>query len=152
MSFGITSATAQCKNHPEVPAVDRCAGCAETFCFNCLVEVQGRKYCAACKMMALKGQPMIETASVPCKEATEGLVAATIGIGALLIMAILGFFTIWFFVLELYAISRAFTARKLIAANPNLTGAGKANAALITGILTLIMYVICFIVGAAGGS
>jgi hypothetical protein len=64
----------QCKNHPEIPALDRCAGCAEPFCKDCLVDIQGQKYCGSCKVMALRGQsPVVEEASIPCKEANEAL-------------------------------------------------------------------------------
>ena len=45
---------AMCRNQPSVPAVDRCAGCAEPFCANCLVDMNGRKYCGSCKVMALQ--------------------------------------------------------------------------------------------------
>lgn len=44
----------ECKNHPGTAAIDRCSGCAETFCFNCLVEIQGGKYCASCKWMLVQ--------------------------------------------------------------------------------------------------
>jgi len=43
----------QCKAHPDVLAVDRCAGCAEPFCENCLVEIGCAKYCGSCKVMAV---------------------------------------------------------------------------------------------------
>ena len=33
----------ECKNHPGVAAVQRCVGCAESFCSNCLVDVQGQQ-------------------------------------------------------------------------------------------------------------
>ena len=31
-----------CKNHPGVMATNRCAGCAQLFCNNCLVNIQGQ--------------------------------------------------------------------------------------------------------------
>ena len=72
----------QCKNHPDVAAVDRCAGCAEAFCGDCLVELKGKKYCANCKVMVLAGknpQPP-EHDLRPCPEAGEALKYAIIGI------------------------------------------------------------------------
>jgi hypothetical protein len=41
-----------CKNHPEVAAVDRCAGCARSFCADCLIDVGGQKFCNSCKGLA----------------------------------------------------------------------------------------------------
>lgn len=120
----------QCKNHPEVAAVDRCAGCAEPFCSNCLVEVQGQKYCGSCKVMAVSGQTMVEEVTLPCKEADESLKYSLIGIICFGI------------ILEPIAIVKALKAKKMIDANPRLTGSGKATAALIIGIVSLILWVI----------
>jgi hypothetical protein len=53
--------------------IDRCAGCAEPFCFNCLVKIQGVNYCGQCKVMALQGSDGWDAAMVPCKEADEAL-------------------------------------------------------------------------------
>lgn len=39
-----------CQNHAEVAeGVRRCARCGVPYCPDCLVEIQGRPYCAACK-------------------------------------------------------------------------------------------------------
>lgn len=39
-----------CRNHPEVSeSVRRCARCGTPHCPDCLVEIQGRPYCATCK-------------------------------------------------------------------------------------------------------
>lgn len=120
----------QCKNHPNVAAVDRCAGCAEPFCGNCLVDIQGQKYCGSCKVMAVKGQPVIEAATIPCKEAGEALMYSIVGLFCFGI------------ILEPVAISKALKAKKMIAANPRLTGSGKATAGLIIGIVGLILWVL----------
>ena len=47
----------QCTNHPGVEAIDRCTGCSEPFCANCLVEIQGQKLCGSCKVMTIQGRP-----------------------------------------------------------------------------------------------
>jgi hypothetical protein len=119
-----------CKNHPDVAAVDRCAGCAEPFCPNCLVDIQGKKYCGSCKVMAIQGQPVAEAATMPCKEADEALKFALIGLICLGI------------ILEPIAISKALKARKMIAMNPQLTGSGKATAALIIAIVGLLLWLL----------
>lgn len=39
-----------CRNHVDViEGIRRCARCSTPFCRNCLVEIQGRPYCATCK-------------------------------------------------------------------------------------------------------
>lgn len=124
----------QCKNHPNISAVDRCAGCSEPFCADCLVELQGKKYCGSCKVMAVQDQPIVEEAMLPCEQANEALKYAIIGIFCFGI------------ILEPMAISRALKAKKMMEANPSLTGSGKANAALIIGIIALILWVLGLIV------
>ena len=119
-----------CKNHPDVQATDRCKGCAETFCANCLVDIGGQKYCGSCKVLAVTGRPVVEQATIPCELANEALKYALIGI--LCFGIILG----------PMAISRALKAKKEIAADPQLTGEGKANAALIIGIIDLLFWVL----------
>jgi len=120
----------ECKNHPGVQAVDRCTGCAEAFCANCLIEMQGKQYCGSCKVIAVKGQPVIEEATLPCKEAGEALKYAIIGIFCFGI------------ILEPIAISKALKAKKMLDTNPRLTGSGKATAALIIGIISLLLWVL----------
>lgn len=125
----------QCKNHPTVAAVDRCAGCAEPFCGDCLVDINGQKYCASCKQMALKAAPQLaEEATIPCKEAGEALTYAIVGLFCLGI------------ILEPVALSKASKARKMIAANPRLTGSGKVTAATIIAIVGLTLWALGLIV------
>lgn len=128
----LTLSSVNCKNHSDIQAIDRCAGCAEPFCANCLVDLQGQKYCGACKVMALKGQPppMVEEATEPCPEANEALKYAIIGIFCFGI------------ILEPIAISKALKARKMIAMNPRLSGSGKATAALVIGCVGLVLWIL----------
>jgi hypothetical protein len=120
----------ECKNHPGVEAVERCAGCAEPFCSNCLVEIHGQKYCGSCKVMAIQGQPVVEAATMPCKEADEALKYAIIGLFCFGI------------ILEPIAISKALKAKKMIDLNPQLTGSGKVTAALIIAGTGLLLWVL----------
>lgn len=120
-----------CKNHPSVLAVDRCTGCAESFCGDCLVEIQGQKYCGSCKVMALKGQPVVaEEGTIPCKEANEALVYAIVGIFCFGI------------ILEPIALLKASKAKKMIAMNPQLAGSGKATAATIIASVALVLWIL----------
>ncbi len=122
---------AHCRNHASNPAADRCAGCFEAFCANCLVEIQGQQYCASCKTLVLRGQPVIaEAATMPCPEAGEALKYAIIGLFCFGI------------VLEPMAIKKALNARKMIELNPRLTGSGKATAALVIAIIGLFLWVL----------
>lgn len=122
----------QCKNHAAVDALDRCVGCAESFCGNCLVEIHGQKYCGACKVMTLKNAtPYVpEEGTVPCLEANEALKYAIIGLFC------------FGFVLGPIAVSKALKAKKHMAEDPTLSGSGKATAALIIGIVGLILWVL----------
>jgi hypothetical protein len=123
----------QCKNHPGVPATDRCGGCAETFCPNCLVDIRGQKYCGSCKVMALQGQPMVEQATYENATAGEALKYALIGIVCFGI------------VLEPMAIVKAIRAKREIAADPLQTGEGKATAALIIACISLGVWVLALL-------
>jgi hypothetical protein len=120
----------ECKNHPGVEAAARCTGCQEAFCDNCLVDMSGAKYCGSCKVMAVKEAPVIEESNLPCQEANDALKYAIIGIFCFGI------------ILEPIAISKAVKAKRMIAENPRLEGNGKATAAIIIGIVTLILWII----------
>ena len=77
--------------------------------------------------MAVKVTPIIEEPSIPCKEANEALTLAIVG----LFCCSLIFGPI--------AISKALQAKKLIQADSRLAGTEKANAAIITGIISFIL-------------
>ncbi len=115
-----------CRNHAGTAAAGTCAGCAESYCENCLVDVRGTRYCAACKGMAVAGAgPKVGT---PCKDATDALK-----------LAALSFFCFGI-VLGPIAINKALQAKKTIAADSSLTGAGRANAAIIMGSLAVVLW------------
>jgi hypothetical protein len=128
-----------CQTHPTIAAIDRCAGCAEPFCSNCLVELYGQRYCGSCKVMALKGQPLPEIGNVPCKEATTALTMSIISL-FLLFCPIVGA------ILAGSALAQAQKASKLFAADPRLTGKERMRAARIIAITAIILAVILFIV------
>ncbi len=122
-----------CKNHPGTAAVARCAGCAEAFCPNCLVEIGGKHYCGSCKVLAIHGQPIAEEATMPCAEAKQALIYSIVG---LFICGI---------ILGPVAISKAIQAKRQIAEDPRLTGSGQATAALIIAIIALILWAIAML-------
>ena len=128
-----------CQTHPTVAAVDRCAGCAEPFCANCLVELYGAHYCGSCKVMALKGQPLPEIGTVSCKEATTALVMAIISLFVL-------FCPIVGAILAGSSLAQAHKAAQLFNIDPRLTGKERVRAARIIGIIALILAVIVFII------
>jgi hypothetical protein len=128
-----------CRNHPDVVAVDRCTACAEPFCPDCLVEVHGQKYCGSCKIMAIKGQPILEDEpTVPCLEANEALKYAIVSIFCFGI------------ILAPVALSKASKARKLIAADPKLQGSGKVTAAMIISGIVLCLWLLGIFARVAG--
>ncbi|HEX7375548.1 MAG TPA: hypothetical protein VF278_00470 [Pirellulales bacterium] len=94
------------------------------------MDIHGQKYCGSCKVMAVQGNPVIESATIPCKEAGEALTYAIFGLFCFGI------------ILEPIAISKALKAKKMLAANPRLTGSGKATAALIISIIGLVLWVL----------
>jgi heme/copper-type cytochrome/quinol oxidase subunit 2 len=124
----------QCKNHPETGATTRCTGCAESFCGNCVVELNGEHYCGACKVMALGDRTLVaEHATQVCPEAKSALTCAVVGL------------FIFGIVLEPIAIATAFKAKKRIEQTTHYTGSGKATAALLIAIPAVILAVINFI-------
>jgi hypothetical protein len=124
-----------CKNHAGVPAVTRCAGCAEPFCSNCLVDIKGQKFCGSCKVMALQGRPAaFQVATKTCKEAKDAL-----------IMAIVGLFCFGI-ILEPLALVKASKARKAMQADPTLSGGGMATAATVIAVIGLVLWVIGIII------
>jgi hypothetical protein len=110
-----------------VPAIASCTGCAENFCGNCLVDIGGKKYCAQCKTMAVSADAGPRGV---CEEAGSALKYAIIGIFCFGI------------ILEPIALIKALNAKKQIAANPNLEGSGKATAAMIIAIISLVLWVL----------
>ena len=121
----------KCKNHANVDALDRCTACAEPFCPDCLVEINGQKYCGSCKVVAIKGQPVIEEEpSIKCPEANEALQMALVSIFCFGI------------ILAPMALFKAQKAKKIIAANPKLLGAGKVTAATVIGWTVLCLWIL----------
>lgn len=52
---GSTPKGKACRNHAEVlDGLNLCAACGFSFCADCLVELKGRRFCAACKVNAVK--------------------------------------------------------------------------------------------------
>lgn len=117
-----------CHNHSETAAAGTCTGCAEAFCANCLVTIQGARYCAACKTMAVQANaaPVV----LECREAGEALKYAIFGVFCFGI------------VLEPIAISKALNARRMIDTDPTLGGRGKATAALVIAVVALALWVL----------
>ena len=79
--------------------------------------------------MAVQDAPVPEQAMIPCKEAKEALIWAIVGI------------FICGIILGAVAIVKAAKAKELIANNPRLSGSGQATAAMIIGIIAVILHV-----------
>lgn len=93
--------------------------------------MHGQKYCGSCKVMAIKRVPVIEEEpTVPCAEAEDALKYAIFSIFCL------GIF------LAPAALVKAAKARRLIAANPKLKGAGKVTAATVIACFVLGLWLI----------
>jgi hypothetical protein len=121
-----------CQNHPLAVAAAQCNGCAESFCANCLVPMNGGRYCASCKSMALPtgGGATAVAITRESEDAAKALKYAIIGIFCFGI------------ILEPLAIQAALRAKKEIEADPTIGGLGKANAALVIGSVALVLWVL----------
>ena len=120
-----------CINHETAEAVDRCAGCAEPYCKNCLVDLSGIQYCMDCKYMAVVEPPAVEVEpTLRLKEADDALKYALIGIFCFGI------------ILGPMAIAKANEAKKVIQEDPRYKGAGKVNAAYIIGGMVIFFWVV----------
>jgi hypothetical protein len=84
------------------------------------------------------GQPPALVDGLPCKEAGDALK-----------YAVLGLFCFGIF-LEPYAIKKGLDAKKMIAANPGMTGGGKATAAIVLGSIILGLWVLGILTKLAG--
>jgi hypothetical protein len=87
--------------------------------------------------MVMSGQavhPQTPQPTVPCKEAGEALTLSIIGLFCFGI------------ILEPLALSKALKAKKMMELNPNLEGAGKAQAALIISSIGLGLWVLGIII------
>lgn len=120
----------KCTNHPEKEAIDRCVGCADAFCPNCLVEIQGESYCGSCKVMTLDEKVIPDQASYPCEAAGSAL---KYGIFSLFCFG---------FILGPIAIHTGMKAKKEILNDPSLTGSGKATAGIILGVIALALWIL----------
>lgn len=131
-----------CTNHLNVPAAARCSGCAEPFCENCLVDIQGERYCASCKTLGL-ANPTSVTAYP-----AGGLGGGYVGGGGTcteardaLIYGILGLFCCGP-IFGTLAIVKANQARRIMASDPSLSGSGMATFGLVLGIIDIVA--VCF--------
>jgi hypothetical protein len=134
LTTGITGAAATCRNHPQSNASDRCTGCAEPFCPNCLVEISGRRYCASCKVMAVEVNPALfeHGPTLSSQDARSALICAYVAFG--------GLFCIKYgLILGPVAIVLAIKAKTALRRNPQMKGDGMATAGLVMGILATIL-------------
>jgi hypothetical protein len=129
---------AYCKNHPQTGVFGRCVGCAEEFCRNCLVEMQGQQYCGSCKVMALNGKMPTaaiaaqESSNLPHPPAKEALILSIVG----LVASVFCFVGV---ILGVVSVVRGTQAKRAIAADPRLGGGGMATAAIVLGIIATVL-------------
>lgn len=121
---------ADCRVHAGTAATANCAACAESFCGDCLVTVKAKPYCNDCKMSALPEDAGPKTL---CTEANEALKYAVVSLFC------------FAFIIGPMAMLKAVKAKQLIAADARLGGAGRANAALVIGLLNTIVGVLSLV-------
>ncbi len=138
----------ECTNHPETEAVDRCVGCAEGFCENCLVKLHDETYCGQCKYVVIT-DPLAFADRIACHEETDFAVKYSLPdipevceeANEALKYSLIGIFCFGI-LLEPFAISKALRAREKIRGNPQLPGEGKATAALIIGFTVIVLWLL----------
>jgi hypothetical protein len=111
-------------------ATANCVVCAESFCDNCLVRIAHQPHCAKCKAVVLPplAAPVLKTHA--CKPADDALKFA---IGSIFCFA---------FITAPIALMKASDAKRLIAEDPSLSGEGKANAAIVIALITLLIQLV----------
>lgn len=120
----------RCTLHLHRPLAGRCAVCGKPFCSQCLADVRGRMHCNKCRLAAEAAGPEADNTSLAAGLAGEALTYAIIGIFCF------GIF------LEPIAISKALRARRLMEGRSGWPGSGKALAALVIAVITLILWVL----------
>jgi hypothetical protein len=96
--------------------------------------VQGQRYCASCKVMALGGRTpaLLEEQTILCEDSRNALICAAISV------------LICPPILAIAALMKASNAKQLIARNPRLTGRSMATAAQVVAVIYLVFWVIDF--------
>jgi uncharacterized RDD family membrane protein YckC len=111
-----------CRNHVDVSAgVRRCSRCGVTFCSDCLVDIQGRPYCATCKSEQLLDvrsgvdRTNLQFASIGRRFAAQFLDGLLISIPTIIIIMAMAFsaasggkppaaFNLWFIIPSVLAV------------------------------------------------
>lgn len=117
-----------CQNHGAVAASATCSGCAEAFCTNCLVPVRGVQFCAGCKQLALPASAVAIT-----RQSEEALRALRISLFSIFCFG---------FILGPIAIVTAVKAHQAIGNDASVGGKGKAVAAIVIAVVSLVFSVI----------
>ncbi|MEL6330814.1 MAG: DUF4190 domain-containing protein [Planctomycetota bacterium] len=127
-----------CPNHPGAPAIKVCAGCGGARCDNCLVALEGARYCADCKLDAAAGLLTDATPREKNTDANEALIAALLS------------FVCFGPILGPFAIYKAAKARRAIRENPQMGGQGTAIAAAILGTCAILLWLAVIAIEIAG--
>jgi hypothetical protein len=145
---------AYCLNHQDTPPQHTCPDCAERFCADCVVSVQGQALCGPCKNLRMRNRqrpPQVSVAAIMAP-----IIALITGPGAVFVMffalgmaqtsgsvagAAGGIVVIALFALTLQALALLLAAWSLrsLETNPRLSGRALAItgmvAALVSGVL-----------------
>jgi hypothetical protein len=133
-----------CKNHPQMAAEGRCAGCAEDYCATCLVELHNQKYCGSCKFMALEGKVPTAVAAArearerPLPTANQAFATGLVGF----IFGTIGCFYIVGIVCGITAISNGIRAKRDSGGFPSRMARFKSTAGIVFGSLGILMNVL----------
>lgn len=110
----------RCKHHPDIRTDELCDLCAQPICSDCITEVHETRHCPECYMRVSQ---VPGTGPTVCHEAKSALM-----------FAILSLFCAGQF-LGPIAIYKGIKARKRIILDSTITGEGRANAAILIGVI-----------------
>ncbi len=125
-----------CFHHTGTLATDRCRGCAELFCSDCLVEVGGVHYCDSCKCIAIDDPPVYHQAMGLSDEAKKAAGSAAFAMTIGLFACIIGL------PLAIAAISFGAKGMRETREDPRKTGFGLALGSILIGILVIALSVV----------
>ena len=83
-----------CLNHPDTPAVARCATCGKHICAQCVVTKNGTNYCSeACAQAAANSAGRVDTAvEAGRRNASKALVRRVVTLIVIIVIAAVGWF------------------------------------------------------------
>jgi hypothetical protein len=133
-----------CRNHPQMAAAGRCAGCAEDYCASCMVTLHGQTYCGSCKYMALDGGTPSAVATAreaqerPLPAVNQAFSTGLVGY----VFGTIGCFYVAGIICGVIAIQKGVRAKGELGQMPSRMARFKTTAAIVFGSLGILMNIL----------